>query len=203
MLKKVFYLGFILLCLMIARSYFRFNDSSPILPPPSSPYLKWPLEKGKEESHINSGFGDDWIKVCGCDLKKHVGIDIDAKVGEVVIAAKEGKVKIIYIAEDKDGGYAGRGIVIEHGDEGFEYTTVYIHVEPVVKEGQTVKKGQVIAAVSDILGRHLHFGIRKAIYDDFSTRGALPQRNTDDDKFCKGDPVFPGHFIDPFPLKYD
>jgi murein DD-endopeptidase MepM/ murein hydrolase activator NlpD len=206
MLKKFFYLCFFLICLVILKDLIRYNNTSPTppnYPPPSSPYLKWPLEKEKKKEDINSWFEDDWIRNCGCYPKKHVGIDIQANVGDVVMAAKEGKVKPIYIVKDKYGGYAGKGIVIEHGDEGCEYTTVYMHVEPVVKEGKIVKKGQIIATVSNILGHHLHFGIRKSGYNMFSTRGALPQKNTDDDEYCKGDPLFPGHFIDPFPLKYD
>lgn len=78
-----------------------------------------------------------------------------------------------------------------------------MHVDPLVMEGQNVEKGQIIAKISRISSHHLHFGIRKSGYDIFSMRGALPQKNTPDDKYCKGDPLFPDHFIDPFKLKYD
>jgi murein DD-endopeptidase MepM/ murein hydrolase activator NlpD len=91
------------------------------------------------------------------------------------------------------------GIVIGHG----EFTTVYIHVVPLINVGQYVKKGQIIAKIAKIKSYHLHFGIRLAKYDKYSTRGALPLKNTPGDKYCKGDPVFPGHFIDPFEVKYD
>ncbi len=203
MLKNFFYLCFFLICLVILKDLIRYNNPSPSYPPPSSPYLKWPLEKEKKKEDINLGFGEDWVKSCGGYPKKHTGIDIKANPGNKVMAAKEGKVLVKFAV---NGGADGYGIVIGHGDKGYEYTTdttVYMHVDPLVIEGQTVKKGQIIATVSDILGPHLHFGIRKSGYDTYSTRGALPQKNTDDDKYCKGDPLFPGHFIDPFPLKYD
>jgi murein DD-endopeptidase MepM/ murein hydrolase activator NlpD len=189
-----------LLGLMILRDFIMFNDSSPKLPPLSSPYLKWPLKKEKREEDINLGFGDDWIKSCGNYPKKHVGIDIKANPDDDVMAAKAGKVKLKFSI---DGGADGYGIVIGHGKSPFEYTTVYMHVDPLVMEGQNVEKGQIIAKISRISSHHLHFGIRKSGYDIYSSRGALPQKNTDDNKYCKGDPIFPGHFIDPFELKYD
>jgi murein DD-endopeptidase MepM/ murein hydrolase activator NlpD len=199
MLKKVFYLGFILFCLMILRYLFLFNDFSPKFPPPSSPYLKWPLKKEKKKEDINLCFGDDWVKNCGCYPKKHTGIDIKANPGDEVMAAKEGKILVIFPVKAADGGGGGNGIVIGHG----EFTTVYIHVVPLINVGQYVEKGQIIAKIAKIKSYHLHFGIRLAKYDKYSTRGALPQKNTPDDKYCKGDPVFPDHFIDPFKLKYD
>jgi hypothetical protein len=48
-------------------------------------------------------------------------------------------------------------IVIGHGAQFDEYTTVYMHVEPVVIMGQAIdEKGQIIATVSNISGYHLH-----------------------------------------------
>lgn len=204
MLKLFFKLCFLLFALMLIKECLLLKNKNltpqmPQLPPPSSPYLKWPLEKGKHESHINSGFGTNWIVNCGCESKKHVGIDIAANVGDNVLAAKTGNVIKIFQVETPDGKDWGDGIVIGHG----EYTTVYMHVDPVVKEGQPVGKGDIIARVSNIYGYHLHFGIRKLKYDKFSKRGALPLKNTNDNDYCKNDPVFPGNFIDPFPLKYD
>lgn len=199
MLKKIFYLVFILICLMIAKSYFRFSDSSPQLPPPSSPYLKWPLEKEKKEGDITSTFGEDWIKNCGCYPKKHVGIDIIANVDDNVLAAKVGTVLEIFHAEKPGGKYWGEGIVIGHG----EYTTVYIHVDPLVEVGQIIEKGQIIAKIFRISGCHLHFGIRMSKYDEYSKRGALPLKNTPENETCFKDPEFPGNFINPFDLKYD
>jgi len=201
MLKFFFKLCFLLLGLMILKEFLLFKNKnpSPQLPPLSSPYLKWPLEKGKNDSQINSGFEDDWISDCGFVPKKHVGIDIDAKVGDNVLAAKTGSVIKIFQVETPDGKDWGDGIVIGHG----EYTTVYMHVDPLVKEGQPVGKGQIIARISNIRGYHLHFGIRKLKYDKFSKRGALPLKKTNDNDYCRYDPIFPGNFIDPFALRYD
>ena len=100
----------------------------------------------------------------------------------------------------------GKGIVIEHSG----FTTIYMHVNPVVNVGAYVNKGQKIGTIGSIEGDiHLHFGVRSGIYSDISKRGALPQKHGDSDhqdgRFtgCKSDPLFPEKFVDPMKLKYE
>jgi lipoprotein NlpD len=90
--------------------------------------------------------------------QKHDGIDISAKEGSPVFAADEGEV--IY----SDDGIRGFGnIVMLKHKQGF--ITVYAHnKENLVKVGEAVKKGAIIAKLGDTgntSGPHLHFEIRK------------------------------------------
>jgi len=89
--------------------------------------------------------------------QKHDGINIKAPGGTPVKAAKEGMVAFTGVLE----GY-GNTIIIEHKDK---YATVYANNQTnLVKQGQTVTKGQKIAEVggtSDSKPRtYLHFQIR-------------------------------------------
>lgn len=87
----------------------------------------------------------------------HKGIDIAAKTGTPIKAAADGKIKYA----DTMSGY-GNLIIIDHGNG---ITTYYGHCSKLYKkEGQTVKAGDVIAAVGTTgrtTGSHLHFEIRK------------------------------------------
>ncbi len=200
--KLLFKLFFALFALMAIKEYIVLKRPAPApLPPPTSMHLLWPLEGGKENAVINLGYGEDWVKSCDGTPKIHTGLDIKAKIGANVLAAQAGEVRVIYVVKDKYGKYAGKGIVIEHG--GGDFTTVYMHIEPLFRENDHVEKGQVIATIADISGAHLHFGIRKAKYGEYATRGALPRIKTNDNNFCRDDPVFPDKFIDPLVLKYD
>jgi hypothetical protein len=93
----------------------------------------------------------------------------------------------------------GKGITIEHNG----ITTLYLHVVPIASKGQSISKGQKIATIANITGPHLHFGIRESSYSNTANRGALPQINTTEDKYCKSDPIFPEAFIDPMTLAYN
>ena len=102
----------------------------------------WPA-KGKLLSGFASG--------------RQKGIDIEAKVGDPVIAAAAGRVT--YVGSGIPG--LGKLVVIRH-DQGF--ITVYAHNKDiVVKEQQQVTRGQKIAEVgaSDAERPKLHFQIRK------------------------------------------
>lgn len=87
----------------------------------------------------------------------HKGLDIAAKTGTPIKAAADGKIKYA----DTMSGY-GNLIIIDHGNG---ITTYYGHCSKLYKkEGQTVKAGDVIAAVGNTgnsTGSHLHFEIRK------------------------------------------
>jgi murein DD-endopeptidase MepM/ murein hydrolase activator NlpD len=118
----------------------------PTTPSPAASSLGfiWPVV-GK----VTSGFGMR-------HGRKHTGIDIDADAGDPIKAAYDGKV--IY-SGSKFKGY-GNMIIIEHAND---FTTIYAHnKENLVKEGEWVTQGQVIALVGktgEASGSHLHFEI--------------------------------------------
>jgi lipoprotein NlpD len=95
--------------------------------------------------------------LAGFDEAKNKGIDIGGNAGGAVLAAAEGKVV-----------YAGSGlraygnlIILKHNNT---YLTAYAHNQTLlVKEDQTVKKGQKIAEMgnSDADRVKLHFEVRK------------------------------------------
>jgi lipoprotein NlpD len=88
------------------------------------------------------------------------GVDIGGKVGDPVRAALDGTVS--YTGEGIEG--YGLIVIIQHPND---YVSVYAHNSKVlVKEGQQVKRGEVIAAMGqtgkDVKQPKLHFQIRKA-----------------------------------------
>ena len=90
----------------------------------------------------------------------HTGIDIAAPNGTPVKAAAGGEVLF-------DGwlrGY-GRVVILDHGRD---YSTLYAHLSAsLVKEGQVIKPGAVIARVGktgNVTGYHLHFEVRKGSF---------------------------------------
>jgi murein DD-endopeptidase MepM/ murein hydrolase activator NlpD len=88
----------------------------------------------------------------------HQGLDIKAPQGTLIRAVAEGKVRF---CSEGLGGY-GKVIIIEHSRS---LVTVYAHNrENLVREGQNVRQGEVIAQVGQS-GRaqtpHLHFEVRE------------------------------------------
>lgn len=87
----------------------------------------------------------------------HAGLDFAASYGSTIRAADSGTV----IFAGWYGGY-GRAVIINHGNG---ITTLYGHSsELYVTEGQTVQRGQAIAAVGSTgfsTGPHLHFEVRR------------------------------------------
>ncbi len=88
----------------------------------------------------------------------HNGLDFGAEYGSIVRAADNG----VVIAADWQGGY-GNAVMIDHGNG---LVTLYGHTSQLfVTAGQTVQKGQPIAAVGSTglsTGPHLHFEVRRA-----------------------------------------
>lgn len=107
----------------------------------------WPL-KGK----VISFYGDMKGRI------QNKGVDIHAKEGEVIVAARSGLVTFV---GDRVKGY-GKMIIIDHGDD---YQTAYAHNSVnLVRQGESVRKDFPVARVG-LTGRAekplLHFEIRK------------------------------------------
>jgi murein DD-endopeptidase MepM/ murein hydrolase activator NlpD len=87
----------------------------------------------------------------------HAGLDFAASYGSTIRAADSGTV----IMAGWYGGY-GNALIIDHGKG---ITTLYGHTSQLfVSEGQTVQRGQAIAAVGSTglsTGPHLHFEVRR------------------------------------------
>lgn len=86
----------------------------------------------------------------------HAGVDIGASMGTNIVASMEGKAKLV----SNEGDY-GNHIKITKG----EISTLYAHCsEILVKQGEEIKQGQIIAKVGSTgkaTGPHLHFEIRR------------------------------------------
>ncbi len=89
--------------------------------------------------------------------RMHRGVDLNLHVGDSVVSAFDGKVRLV---KYEAGGY-GHYIVVRH-DNGLE--TVYGHLSrTLVKPGQRVRAGQLIAKGGNTgrsTGPHLHFETR-------------------------------------------
>ena len=95
--------------------------------------------------------------ITGFDEVKNKGYDIDGKAGDAIIASADGRV--VYAGAGLRG--YGNLIILKHNNT---YLTAYAHNQTLlVKEDQTVKKGQKIAEMgnSDADRVKLHFEIRR------------------------------------------
>ena len=99
---------------------------------------------------IASPFGPRWRRM-------HNGLDLKVNIGDTIVAAFDGKVRIVKYERR---GY-GKYVVIRH-DNGLE--TVYGHLsKQLVEENQLVKAGEVIGLGGNTgrsTGSHLHFETR-------------------------------------------
>ncbi len=109
----------------------------------------WPIY-----GSIASGFGWRIHPVTG-QRAFHTGVDIPSWIGCPVKVTADGVVR----ETGWDGGY-GKVVIVDHG---FGYSTVYAHLSrSLVRNRQTVKKGQVIAEVGSTgisTGPHLHYEV--------------------------------------------
>ena len=114
-----------------------------------------PTLKPIREERIGSPFGRRVDPITGVSAM-HEGIDFVAEVGTPVIAAGGGVV--VYTAHHPQ---YGNLIEIDHGND---FSSRYAHLPQIkVKEGQIVKRGQLIALSGNTgrsTGPHLHFEVR-------------------------------------------
>lgn len=105
---------------------------------------------------VSSSFG--WRKHPVTNKREfHKGIDYRGEPGDKIIATADGVVE--YAGYHKSSGY-GNMVLIDHA---FGFRTLYGHLKKVlVKNGQVVKKGEVIALMGNTglsTGPHLHYEI--------------------------------------------
>jgi len=88
--------------------------------------------------------------------RPHFGLDIAAPKGADVIAPASGKVVLVH----KDMFYSGGTLIVDHG---FGITSTFIHLSAIlVKEGQQLSQGELIAKVGDTgraTGPHLDWRV--------------------------------------------
>jgi murein DD-endopeptidase MepM/ murein hydrolase activator NlpD len=112
--------------------------------------LGWPVN-----GRVSSPFGYRVHPILGI-RRLHTGIDIDARTGDPIRAAEDGRV----ILAQTYGGY-GRAIVIDHGGG---MATLYAHQSSLaVNEGDRVERGELIGyagCTGFCTGPHLHFEVR-------------------------------------------
>jgi murein DD-endopeptidase MepM/ murein hydrolase activator NlpD len=114
----------------------------------------------KDDSYISSEFGleRDWKLNSGktYSVDTHLGIDFARDKGVNVHASAGGIVRYV-----RNGEYVGNIVIIEHG---LSFFTNYYHLNKIlVKEGEIVKKGSIIATVGKTgaaTGPHLHWEAR-------------------------------------------
>ncbi len=110
----------------------------------------WPAE-----GHLTSGFGYRVNPFTGQSIL-HAGLDIANHVGTPIVAPARGTV----ISVGWQNAY-GNCVVVNHGNS---ITTRYAHLEKaMVKEGQIVNRGEVIATLGSTgrsTGPHLHYEVR-------------------------------------------
>lgn len=92
----------------------------------------------------------------GKTRSRHMGLDLRGKRGDEIRAVNDG---IVVMARNCF--FSGNTVVVDHGND---VHTLYFHMtEFRVKQGDRVKKGQVLGTVGDtgrVTGPHLHFGAK-------------------------------------------
>lgn len=109
-------------------------------------------------SEITSPFG--WRQNPILKRKEfHTGLDLRAPLGTPILAPADGVVKVTQYNQN-----SGYGNVVSLGHNyGFETYYAHLQNKPVLKEGQFVKKGDVIAYSGNTglsTGPHLHYEVR-------------------------------------------
>ncbi|HOA06890.1 MAG TPA: LysM peptidoglycan-binding domain-containing M23 family metallopeptidase [Spirochaetota bacterium] len=109
-----------------------------------------------KQTRLTSSFGTRKDPFTG-EHEFHEGIDLACPLGTPVRTARDG----IIVVAGNEGGY-GNLVVVRHSNG---YETYYGHLSKfLVKEGQRVKKGDIVALSGNTgrtTGPHLHYEIRK------------------------------------------
>jgi murein DD-endopeptidase MepM/ murein hydrolase activator NlpD len=109
----------------------------------------------KDLTRFGSSFGTRFHPILKV-VRPHEGIDLTAPRGTNIYATADGKV---VQAGYREGGF-GKKVLIDHG---YGYRTVYGHCDEVmVKPGQTVTRGEIIAKVGSTglsKSPHLHYEV--------------------------------------------
>lgn len=149
----------ILFVLIIFLVIFLYRPISILIFHIKEPKFLWPIHSvGIKIRSDGYGSGEFGAKRSGGRL--HLGIDIQAKVGTPVKAAKSGRAHI-----GKRGKGMGKYIIIHHPDGAM---TIYGHLSKIfITNGQRVKRGDIIGEVGKTgnawprtILPHLHFEIR-------------------------------------------
>ncbi|MBE0612979.1 MAG: peptidoglycan DD-metalloendopeptidase family protein [Burkholderiales bacterium] len=130
--------------------------AAPVAAPKPEPADK-PAAAGDEEDKVDWGWPAQGKVVAGFSEASNKGLDIAGKMGDPVIASAPGRV--VYSGSGLRG--YGKLVIIKHNKT---YLSAYAHNKDIlVKEGQSVVKGQKIAEVgnTDSDKPKLHFEIRK------------------------------------------
>jgi lipoprotein NlpD len=133
--------------------------SAPTLPPVASvpPATPTPAPSGEDDLPWAWPTPGAAAVLAGFDEQKNKGLDIAGKAGEPVLAAADGRV--VYAGAGLRG--YGNLIILKHNNT---YLSAYAHNQALlVKEDQTVRKGQKIAEMgsTDADRVKLHFEIRR------------------------------------------
>lgn len=92
----------------------------------------------------------------GVKKSRHLGLDLDGKIGDPIVAAQRGRIVLA-----KDRFYSGGTVVVDHGQGLF---TMYFHMSRIdVKKGQLVARSAPLGLVGktgQVTGPHLHFSVK-------------------------------------------
>lgn len=123
----------------------------------NSAYFRSVPNQWPSKGEISSDFGWRKSPFGGKNTSYHDGVDIVNSYGSPILAAGDGKVTFA----GNRGAY-GNAVMIDHGSG---FTTLYGHTSTIlVKVGQTVSKGEIIARMGNSgrsTGTHVHFSVFK------------------------------------------
>jgi len=166
----IYLLSIILACVFTVLAY---QPVSLAIFKAREPYFAYPIKRTPGRTYLrHDAYGDGRYGARRSGGRRHTGIDISAKVGTSVYAAKSG----IAFCGKVPTGY-GKYVLLYHPDGS---QTMYSHLsEWCVKSTQKVKRGQLIGltgrtgnAAKKGIRSHLHFEIRKN-GDPVSPQGLL------------------------------
>jgi len=133
------------------------GSSSTATPAPTPVPAPTPAPAAKGADDVDFIWPASGTLIAGFDEARNKGFDIGGKAGDPVVAAADGRV--VYAGAGLRG--YGNLIILKHNNT---YLTAYAHNQSLlVKEDQTVKKGQKIAEMgsTDADRVKLHFEVRR------------------------------------------